>query len=250
MKRSEINAVIQEGLNFIEGIDDYKPKVNLPPWAYYTPKKWAEILSNPEEKQRHAEIIIKNLGWDVTDFGSGNFENLGLLLFTLENGNINSDRQYAEKIMIVGEGQVTPWHYHWNKTESIINRAGDRLVVELYMKSFKERTQVGNTEYKDGIFDEEASFDIMVDGGLVQRVKAGGKVVLNPGQRILLTPNLYHKFYGDKGTVLVGEVSMVNDDAKDNRFFKQLPRYTSIVEDEKPFKLLCNEYEKVIELLK
>ncbi len=46
-------------------------------------------------------------------------------------------------------------------------------------------------------------------------VEAGGKVILTPGESICLEQGMYHRFYGEpgKGKVLVGEVSMVNDDA-------------------------------------
>jgi hypothetical protein len=44
---------------------------------------------------------------------------------------------------------------------------------------------------------------------------------------------------------MVGEVSKVNDDANDNRFYKPTGRFPAIEEDEKPFRLLCNEYPKV-----
>jgi D-lyxose ketol-isomerase len=41
---------------------------------------------------------------------------------------------------------------------------------------------------------------------------------------------------------LIGEVSSVNDDATDNRFYTPLPRFPDIEEDEAPAHLLCNEY--------
>ena len=39
---------------------------------------------------------------------------------------------YAEKILVVGEGQVTPTHFHFHKTEDIINRGGGTLALELH----------------------------------------------------------------------------------------------------------------------
>ena|SRR5690554_1431468 len=45
------------------------------------------------------------LGWDITDFGSGEFYKRGLFLFTLRNGKYKVDKKpYAEKIMIVAPG--------------------------------------------------------------------------------------------------------------------------------------------------
>ncbi len=42
--------------------------------------------------------------------------------------------------------------------------------------------------------------------------------------------------------MLIGEVSMCNDDNTDNRFLKPLGRFPTIEEDEAPYRLLCNEY--------
>ncbi len=42
-------------------------------------------------------------------------------------------------------------------------------------------------------------------------------------------------------SVLVDEVSSVNEDESDNRFLENA-RFPEIEEDEKPFYLLCNDY--------
>ncbi len=75
-------------------------------------------------------------------------------------------------------------------------------------------------------------------------VDARGSIILKPGESVTLPPYLYHQFYGekDKGLVLVGEVSRVNDDEKDNRFLDPIARFTQIDEDEPPLYYLCNEY--------
>lgn len=44
------------------------------------------------------------------------------------------------------------------------------------------------------------------------------------------------------GPVLLGEVSMCNDDNTDNRFYEPIGRFPEIEEDEPPYRLLCNEY--------
>jgi len=57
-------------------------------------------------------IIDNRLGWDITDFGSGDFRKQGLTLFTIRNGNLTKrDKLYCEKIMISDEEQVTPSHF-------------------------------------------------------------------------------------------------------------------------------------------
>jgi D-lyxose ketol-isomerase len=69
---------------------------------------------------------------------------------------------------------------------------------------------------------------------------------LEPGESITLPARLYHKFWGQKGLgpVLVGEVSRVNDDFCDNRFYDPVGRFPEIEEDEPPFRLLCGDYGK------
>ena len=227
MKRSEINRLIREACRLFSGVC-----FKLPPFAYWSPEKWASTGSDADE------IRVNRLGWDVTDYGLGTFEKTGLLLFTIRNGNIGAKetypKGYAEKIMVVKENQVTPWHYHWNKREDIINRGGGNLVVELYLSD-------DNNKFSD------QAFSVTVDG-MKRKVKPGGKVVLTPGESICLEPYVYHTFYGEegKGTVIVGEVSDVNDDALDNCFFDNLGRFPEIVEDEPPLYYLCTEYPPVV----
>ena len=137
---------------------------------------------------------------------------------------------YCEKLMLVGVDQITPMHFHWNKVEDIINRGGGKLVIELY-----------NATADDGL--AESAVTVSIDG--VKRVvKAGDHVVLGPGESITLPPRLYHKFWGAEERVLVGEVSLVNDDNSDNRFFEPVGRFPAIEEDELPLRLLVTDYPK------
>lgn len=224
MKRSEINRHIARAREFFAA-----HKVYLPQFADWSAEQWKSVGHEADE------IRTRALGWDITDFNLGHFEKTGLTLFTVRNGKLTDPdnvKLYAEKIMLVGEGQVTPWHYHKAKTEDIINRNAGVLVIELY-----------NSD-RDGKFAETPVF-VQCDGVTVE-VPPGGSVELLPGESITLTPLLYHTFYGKKGhgPCLVGEVSSVNDDATDNFFKDPLPRYPRIEEDEKPKFLLCTEYPK------
>ena len=127
MKRSALNRYIAEAAAFFA-----RNYFTLPPFASWTPQDWRQLGSEA------SELRIQRLGWDVTDFNSGNFETRGLTLFTLRNGRSSQPetaKPYAEKIMMVRDHQLTPFHYHAQKTEDIINRghAGTgRLVVQLY----------------------------------------------------------------------------------------------------------------------
>lgn len=198
----------------------------LPPFADWTPAEWKQRGSEAEE------LRAFKLGWDVTDFNSGNFPSLGLTLFTLRNGPPDGrGKVYAEKIMYVRENQVTPFHYHVRKTEDIINRGSSgtgRLAVQLYNRGL------------DGGF-EQTPMTVVCDG-IRRKVEAGGIVMLDYGESITLTPYLFHQFYAIDGDGLIGEVSSVNDDATDNYFLEPLPRYPQIHEDEPPARLLCTEY--------
>ncbi len=224
MKRSEVNAIITDAKNFFA-----IHKFMLPEWANWSPNKWEGAYV------KCPEIVDNKLGWDITDFGSGDFYKKGLTLFTIRNGSWQKkDKLYCEKIMIADEEQVTPMHFHWNKTEDIINRGGGNLAVELYQATP----------------DDKLSCDpvtVSVDGILVT-TKAGEPLILRPGQSICFTPRLYHRFYGEKGKgkVLIGEVSMVNDDENDNRFYDKVGRFPDIEEDTDPVHLLVNDYEKYL----
>jgi D-lyxose ketol-isomerase len=175
------------------------------------------------------------LGWDLTDFGCGDFSKKGLILFSVRNGNPGKDRKtYAEKAMIVEENQETPMHFHWRKMEDIINRGGGNLLIELY-----------KSDNLEGFSTE--SFEVKVDG-IKRIVDPGTTVVLSPGESICLEQGVYHRFYGEegKGKVFVGEVSAVNDDSIDNRFYDEVGRFPEIEEDEAPLHLLASDYPRYL----
>jgi D-lyxose ketol-isomerase len=201
---------------------------NLPPWAYWSVDTWKE------RKDHCAEIFDNQLGWDLTDFGLGNFSASGLLLFTLRNGNPKKGlKSYAEKIMVVEENQLTPMHFHWSKMEDIINRGGGNLMIQLYASTDKEELS-------------SQDFELSLDG--ISRICSPGEVVvLHPGESITLKQGLYHSFYGEpgKGKVLVGEVSAVNDDHTDNRFLEKMGRFPEIEEDEAIAYLLSKDYVNI-----
>ena len=223
MKRSEINMIIQEADEFIRSHG-----FHLPPFAYWTPDEWTK--KGPECR----EIVDKMLGWDITDFGSGDFASVGLFLFALRNGDIadlksGRGKLYAEKLLIIDVDQITPFHFHWLKTEDIINRGGGKLAVQLY-----------NATNEEDFADTPVTVSM---DGVVITVAAGDIVTLSPGESITLPPYCYHKFWGLEEKVLCGEVSTVNDDSQDNRFHDPVGRFPNIEEDESPLYLLVNDYD-------
>ena len=222
MKRSEINAALREMEAMCE-----RYRCSLPPFCRFTPEQWNTL------GHEYDEIRDCMLGWDITDYGKGDFEKIGLFLFTIRNGKLGDPdckKTYAEKLLISDEDQYSPMHYHYSKMEDIINRGGGVLVVEVY-----------NRGDDDGLADTPVT---VTTDGHVRTVPAGTKLRLMPGESITLPPYQYHAFWAEKGNgkVLIGEVSMVNDDNTDNRFYEDMGRFPKIEEDEPPLYLLCNEY--------
>jgi D-lyxose ketol-isomerase len=223
MKRSEINAIIRDAIAFLE-----KRNVHLPPFAFWSPETWAT------KGAEVAGIVGPRLGWDVTDFGQDDYHHIGLCVFTLRNGiaanlETRQGKTYAEKVLIVDPQQVTPLHFHRVKMEDIINRGGGKLIVQLY-----------NSTPDEELADTDVT--VSIDGS-DRTVQAGGSVTLHPGESITLRPYCYHTFWGEEARVLVGEVSLVNDDHTDNRFYPPMARFSTLEEDEPPLHLLVNDYD-------
>ena len=233
MARSQVNQILQETRQFFARQD-----LHLPPFAHFSPEAWAQ---QPQEAWQ--EVFDLALGWDVTCFGSTDFYQRGLTLFTLRNGSPSGQpyaKNYAEKVMHCREGQVTPMHFHWRKREDIINRSGGNLIIELYNA---EDPTGATVESPPGLANTPVE---VVTDGYRQTLPPGSRIRLAPGESVTLPPGMYHSFWGEEGygDVLVGEVSMTNDDQHDNCFLTPLARFTPLEEDEPPRWLLCTEYRR------
>ena len=230
MKRSRINAILREGAETVA-----RHGFALPPFAHWTPDEFAART----KAARH--VVEARCGWDVTDYGAGRFAELGLFLFTLRNGLLADLRAgrggmcYAEKLLISRRDQLSPMHTHVLKAEDIICRGTSspaaRLAVRLH----------GSDD--EGRFAEDRGGTVLCDG--VERPFGPGEVLLlAPGESVTLRPGDWHSFWGENGDVLIGEVSTVNDDETDNVFREPLPRFSSIDEDEEPWRLLVSDYRQ------
>jgi len=236
MKRSEVNSLLRESLAFCERMG-----FHLPPFALFSPDDWAAAGSE------YDEIRDNQLGWDITDFGQGRFGEIGLVVFTIRNGNPDPargyEKTYCEKLLIVRENQRTPFHYHASKMEDIICRAGGDLLIQLRNRSDPPTSlrAVSLSNRDDRLADTPVR--VSVDGRRLT-VPAGTMIRLTPGESITLPSYLYHEFWAapGTGTSLVGEVSKVNDDHRDNFFLDPVGRFPKIEEDEPPLHLLCTEY--------
>ncbi len=224
MKRSRVNAILEAASETIAA-----HRIHLPPFARWSPEMFRA------RREPASRIIEARMGWDVTDYGQGDFDRLGLFLFTLRNGKLADLRGgggmcYAEKLLISRQDQLSPLHRHEVKAEDIINRGGATLAVQLYGSDAAGRfaDDRGGTVYCDGL----------------ARPFAPGEVLrLAPGESVTLMPGDWHAFWGEGGDVLIGEVSTVNDDLTDNVFREPIGRFSAIEEDEPPRYLLVSDYE-------
>jgi hypothetical protein len=230
LKRSTINESVHTAKIVLAHFG-----IHLPAFAYWNERQWIE--AGPA----YDEIRECMLGWDVTDFGSKDFENIGRTLFTVRNGRLNIPgypKQYAEKWLIDPEGQRAPAHFHLSKREDIICRAGGNILVQLTKAD------------PDGNPSNE-SFPVQVDG-CTRKLSPGEIVRLHPGESLTIHPRTIHQFWGEEGTgwqlegvgyTLSSEISSVCDDWNDNVFLVDYGvRFPEIEEDEPRTCFLCNEY--------
>ena len=219
MRRSEINAALKAA----------EATCDRHGWALPDFARWS-AEDHAANAARSRWLADRQIGWDVTDFGSGDFARRGLTLFCARNGIYGepAERPYAEKLLFVGEGQETPFHAHRMKLEDIIVRGGGTLCVEF--------TDEGAVKPLSG---EPVADTVRIDG---EELPAFGRTHrLAAGQAITIPRGLQHRFWGEGRAVFVAEVSQCNDDRGDNFFLEPLGRFSAVEEDEPPHRLLWNE---------
>jgi D-lyxose ketol-isomerase len=234
LKRSVINTSIDIAKTVIDHFG-----VSLPDFAGWSIDQWDKA------GEEYDEIRHCMMGWDVTDFGSEDFYNIGRVLFTVRNGrkgDADYPKEYAEKLLIDPENQRAPAHYHRTKREDLICRDGGNILVQLSKAD------------KDGQ-PSEKDFTIQVDGRTV-KMKPNGIIRLEPGMSVCIPPRTIHQFWGEEGTgwkvdgigyTISSEISSVCDDWNDNVFIGgDASRFPAIDEDEARRFYLCHEYPKVL----
>lgn len=188
--------------------------------------KRSEINSIYQEARtvfkKNGWALPPNAQWDITDFGLGDFDNFGLTLI-----NLADEAEYCEKLMYAREGQRTPAHTHHKKKEDIICRSGEMKLLLWDRHPDKA---------------SEASELAVQINGESQRHENGAILILKAGDRITLTPGIYHEFWPSLPNTVIGEVSTANDDVNDNIFVNvDIGRFPGIEEDEPALVRLLSE---------
>jgi D-lyxose ketol-isomerase len=151
--------------------------------------------------------------WDVTDFGLGCFDQYGLILINLAN-----EAEYSEKLMYARHQQTTPAHCHRRKKEDIACRVGV-LVIKIWPEM-------------PYLSDANLSFQVQINNKM-ESAYPGREIKLKAGERITLTPGMYHEFYPVSDACILSEVATANDDLNDNFFANpKIGRFSKIEEDE------------------
>jgi len=180
----------------------------------------AIIAHATEVFARHGWALPPNPRWDITDFGFGDFDRYGLVLI-----NLTEQPEYCEKLMLNGHNQHVFAHTHRRKKEDIICRFGT-LAVQVWDNP---QQKVGSRFrlQRNGVPTETASGDV---------------VFLRSGERVTLTPGIYHAFWAVGDYCVIGEVSTVNDDEHDNVFVDAgVGRFPKIDEDAPALARLVSE---------
>jgi D-lyxose ketol-isomerase len=164
---------------------------------------------------RHHWALPPRPRWDITDFGFGDFDRVGLTLV-----NLATEPEYCEKLMYARCGQATPCHAHARKKEDIICRAGE-LVLELWPAKPVIGAVLAPTTR------------VSVNGEPCE-IATGQPFVLAAGSRVTLVPGIWHAFRPASAECIIGEVSTANDDLHDNVFLDPaVGRFPGIDEDER-----------------
>jgi D-lyxose ketol-isomerase len=206
MKRSQINAALQAARDLLA-----RCQWDLPEWADWSE---AEHAANPAVS---ACLYAQELGWDVTDFGQGDFEARGVTSFCIRNGEpaLLSNQPGCEHLHFVADGQIWPFHAHKAKREEITVRCGGNLMVAFT---------------RHGSFEDAP---VWIDGSPINDPYSRF-IRLSPGQSISIPCGLQHSLWSEpnSGPTLFSETSTSRNDRSDSFFLEEQTRFLPIDEDQ------------------
>jgi D-lyxose ketol-isomerase len=172
MKRSQINSALKE----MEGMCK-KHFCFLPPFCDFTPEDWKR------KGHDYDEVRDCMLGWDVTDYGVGKFDELGFALVTIRNGNrLMADRYpkvYAEKLLYLKEKQYFAQPLSLVQNGGYHQQGGGNVLIRVY------------NSLADESVDRKSDVTVHTDGRAYV-VPAGTQIRLTPGESIHVYQHLYH----------------------------------------------------------
>ena len=166
MKRSKANSIIEYTMDALK-----KAQFPLPPFAYYGPEEWANL---PEEE---IEVVENMLCWDITDFGSGDFDRVGLTIFTFRNGNFYAKEKYPKPyrhlMRSVNNGWEQAEQYLRKGMEEGLIREVSIPVVMAMVKGTVICFMESDVLYQNELTYEQAKKEMVEI--LMKGIKAGGK---------------------------------------------------------------------------
>ncbi len=196
MIRPDIENLIDEALVYFKA----RSISLLPPNATWDVRQWTDFFQrNPDRLDYFSE---NGIGWDVSDFGLGDFEKYGGVFYTVHNNtysSLPSGFRMAEKWILRNEGQGAPAHYHKIKSEYTTNFGPGNLEVT-----------IGGI-FLDGTIDSTSMVSVEVDH-LSDNYTPGDKILLKLGSYIFLPAGTIHSFKVYEDRSIVHEVSSANDD--------------------------------------
>ena len=223
MERSRINTLLADAEDFFAASN-----VALPEFAFWHPDEFEHRV-----RSGHERLVVSGMGWLVSDFGLDDFASEGMIAFCSCAGasDIDAGRTYAERHFILRESQRIPTRFHRLRTKDLINCGPGNLCLRLHRST------------PSGVLDETVNVQTEIDAA-VRKLTPGARLVLHPGERVLIEPMTFHECWAEQDDVIAREISSASDEISDTFFLSQIGFATALDEDEKPRRLLISDYAK------
>lgn len=231
LKRSFINEKFRQAIEAVK-----RSGYPVPEYMMWSPEDWAT------KSREYQEIVDCQMGWDITDFGSGDFGKDGLVTFNPLNGKYGDARYvrpYGERLCFSWPGSNGgPLHYHRGKMEDLQNWSEGSMYVRHW----------NVTPYGERDFDSMVM--VRIDGRRYM-VKPGEIIEVKHHQRICSMPFIAHEgvavddvpYDPDALPGFCVELSSVVNDRVDNIYFEPWRKWdVDVIEDEPAQFCRVNEY--------